>query len=107
MKECTNEELEDAIFVDFMEESGGNQKYMEVEYHLRTDLKKMVEEKLGEYNEKARGGAMDIVLFQEAISYTCKIHRIIKLGKGHGMLVGEGGSGRHSLTKLATYLAEY
>lgn len=50
---------------------------------------------------------MPIVLFQEAISYTCKIHRIIRLGKGHGMLIGEGGSGRHSLTKLATFIAGY
>ena len=50
---------------------------------------------------------MNIVLFQEAIQYVCKIHRIIKLGKGHGMLVGEGGSGRHSLTKLAAFIAQY
>lgn len=50
---------------------------------------------------------MPIVLFEEAISYVCKIHRIIKLGKGHGMLVGEGGSGRHSLSKLAAFIANY
>lgn len=50
---------------------------------------------------------MPIVLFEEAIKYTCKIHRIIKLGRGHGLLVGEGGSGRHSLTKLASFIADY
>lgn len=54
-----------------------------------------------------RGSTMDIVLFNEAISYVCRIHRIIKLGKGHGMLVGEGGSGRHSLSKLAAFIAGY
>jgi dynein heavy chain len=32
---------------------------------------------------------------------------VIKFSKGHGMLVGEGGSGRHSLTKLATFIAKY
>lgn len=47
------------------------------------------------------------MLFQEAVSYLCKIHRIIKLGRGHGLLVGEGGSGRHSLCKLAAYIADY
>lgn len=26
---------------------------------------------------------MNIVLFEDAISYVCKIHRIIKLGKGN------------------------
>jgi len=59
-----------------------------------------------DYNRDSKRN-MDIVLFEDAISYVCKIHRIIKLGKGHGMLVGEGGSGRHSLTKLAAHIAEY
>src|ERR1700733_13397821 len=50
---------------------------------------------------------MNIVLFEEAVSYVCKIHRIIKFSRGHGMLVGEGGAGRHSLTKLACFIAKY
>jgi len=77
-----------------------------VPYKDRKDLKTFVEDKLEEYNQKQRT-PMPIVLFEEAISYVCKIHRIIKLGKGHGMLVGEGGSGRHSLSKLAAYIANY
>jgi dynein heavy chain len=76
-------------------------------YKDREELKKFVEGKLVEYNEKSKGSTMPIVLFEEAIQYVCKIHRIIKLGKGHGMLVGEGGSGRHSLTKLASFIADY
>ena len=50
---------------------------------------------------------MNITLFEEAISSVCKINRIIKFAKGHGMLVGEGGAGRHSLTKLATFIAKF
>lgn len=105
MRDCSNETEEDTIFADFMEESGG--KYVEVPYKDREMLKKFVEDKLKEYNEKTKASAMNIVLFQEAIQYVCKINRIIKLGKGHGMLVGEGGSGRHSLTKLAAFISGY
>lgn len=50
---------------------------------------------------------MNIVLFTDAVHYVCKISRIIKLGKGHGMLIGDGGSGRHSLSKLAAFIAGY
>lgn len=70
-------------------------------------MKKMIEEKLQEFNEKFKAAAMNITLFEEAISYVCKINRVIKFQKGHGMLVGEGGAGRHSLTKLATFIAKY
>jgi len=106
MRKATNDEEQDTIFVDFLEENSGRNIYVEVPYKDRKDLKTFVEDKLEEYNQKQRT-PMPIVLFEEAISYVCKIHRIIKLGKGHGMLVGEGGSGRHSLSKLAAFIANY
>lgn len=52
MKECTNEVDEETIFVDFMEETGG--KYVEVAYKDRDIMKKYVEDKLKEYNEKTK-----------------------------------------------------
>jgi dynein heavy chain len=48
---------------------------------------------------------MDIVLFKEAIIHVCKIYRVVNNQRGHCLLVGVGGSGRHSLTKLAAYLS--
>ena len=106
MRKCTNDEEEDTIFIDFLEENSGRCIYNEVAYKDRKDMKAFVEDQLVQYNAKQRT-PMPIVLFQEAISYVCKINRIIKLGKGHGMLVGEGGSGRHSLSKLAAFVAKY
>jgi len=60
---------------------------------------------LDDYNETNK--AMNLVLFDEALEHITKIHRIIRFNKGSALLVGFGGSGKQSLTRLATYLATY
>ncbi|XP_019908369.3 dynein heavy chain 10, axonemal [Esox lucius] len=65
--------------------------------------KALFQEILEEYNEnKTR---MNLVLFDDALEHLTRVHRIIRMGRGHALLVGVGGSGKQSLTKLAAFTA--
>lgn len=50
---------------------------------------------------------MDLILFEYAIDHLLHILRILKMTQGHALLVGLGGSGRSSLTKLAAGIRNF
>ena len=69
-------------------------------------LVRVVEEYLEDYNSVSNA-PMKLVMFLDAIEHVSRITRVIRLPLGNALLLGVGGSGRQSLTRLAAYLEEY
>ncbi|KAM5237710.1 dynein axonemal heavy chain 10 [Ctenodactylus gundi] len=65
--------------------------------------KALFQEILEEYNETNM--PMSLVLFDDALEHLTRVHRTIRMDRGHALLVGLGGSGKQSLARLAAYTA--
>jgi dynein heavy chain len=94
-----------SIYGDFMSDPGQAPKYEE--YADFSTVKAFCEGRLEEYNYEPGMVPMQLVLFRDAIEHTCRIARVIGLQRGNAMLVGVGGSGRQSLSRLASFLKGY
>ncbi|XP_078081541.1 dynein axonemal heavy chain 9 [Mustelus asterias] len=79
----------------------GEPKYMPVQDW--DSLNKILMEALENYNEL--NAAMSLVLFEDAMSHICRINRILESPRGNALLVGVGGSGKQSLTRLAAFIS--
>ena len=93
------------VFCHFADGAAGEG---ELQYEQGKDLevlRKTLETGLAEYNETH--AEMNLVLFDDAVLHVARIVRIIKNTGGHALLVGVGGSGKQSLSKLAAHVCAY
>jgi dynein heavy chain len=92
------------IYTSFVSAHGGNDAvYLPIKE--MPQLKKVLEDKLAEYNEAF--AEMNLVLFDIAMEHICRIARIIGTPGGNALLVGVGGSGKQSLSRLASFILNY
>ncbi len=78
-------------------------------YEEAKDVGKLVtlmEEYLEQYNSESKK-PMDLVMFVFAVEHVSRIARVMSMPSGNMLLVGVGGSGRQSLTRLAAFAADY
>ena len=92
------------IYGDYMIPGAEPRVYQRVKD--RSELQRVVEEALDDYNGETTA-PMKLVMFLDAIEHVSRICRVIRLPLGNALLLGVGGSGRQSLTRLAAALEEF
>jgi dynein heavy chain len=96
-------EKREIICSDFMIPGADPKIYEEVNI---PDLQPMIEDYLNEHNGESKQ-PMHLVMFSDAMAHVVRIARVLRQPSGHALLLGVGGSGRQSLTRIATFISQY
>jgi len=91
------------VFADFMS-SGDQRFYSEVED--MAGMKASMEGYLDDYNNMF-AVPMPLVMFTDACEHVARVCRVLRQPSGNALLLGVGGSGRQSLSRLASFMSEY
>jgi dynein heavy chain, axonemal len=93
------------LFVDFLRPSldDGDSTGIYEEAHVMAKVVAVLDDALEDYN-LSNPTQMRLVFFRDAVEHVSRIARILRQPRGNAMLVGVGGSGKQSLTRIACHL---
>ncbi|XP_050529641.1 dynein axonemal heavy chain 3 isoform X2 [Daktulosphaira vitifoliae] len=99
-----SEHLRNLFFGNYMDPDSDKKIYDEIPNEKL--LLQRMEYYLNEYNTISKS-PMTLVMFKFAVEHISRVSRVLQQDNGHLLLVGVGGDGRQSTTKLATFMADY
>ncbi|KAK2851543.1 hypothetical protein Q5P01_007819 [Channa striata] len=98
------EDMRNLLFGDYMNPDLEDDERLYAEVPSIESFAQVVESCLEEYNQMHKN-RMNLVIFRYILEHLSRISRVLKQPGGNALLVGVGGSGRQSITRLATSMA--
>ena len=113
-KDVVDQITDEKIFCDYlkpeeMNEETGRAVYPKTYEMIKTieDLRVRTTQYMDLLNQEKKLKHADLVLFDDCLKYLVKLIRIIQTPQGSAMLVGVGGSGKQSITRLASWCSQH
>lgn len=103
-KPITPDDLRKLMFCDFTNPKADTRNYLEVQD--LEELRYVVECYLVEFNNMSKR-PMNLTMFRYTVEHLSRICRVLKQPRSHQLLIGIGGSGRQSYTRLAAHIMDY
>ncbi|KAF5287317.1 hypothetical protein FQR65_LT02190 [Abscondita terminalis] len=94
------------MYGDFMVFGASRENRIYEEILNLQKAKSILQDYLDDYNIST-SKEMHLIFFMDAIEHTCRLARILRSERGNGLLVGVGGMGKQTLTRLASHVNEY
>ncbi|KAL3884515.1 hypothetical protein ACJMK2_024650, partial [Sinanodonta woodiana] len=94
------------IFGDFMKMGVDRKDRIYEELSDTKKLYNVLQDYLDDYNMQS-SKEMKLVFFMDAIEHVSRIARMIRQERGNALLVGVGGTGKQSLTRLSAHICSY
>ncbi|KAF2878695.1 hypothetical protein ILUMI_27474 [Ignelater luminosus] len=94
------------LFGDFMQFGASREDRIYEEILDLDKLKSILQDYLDDYNLMT-SKEMTVIFFMDAVEHLCRLARVLRAERGNCLLVGVGGMGKQSLTKLGAHLNSY